>query len=156
MRIFSCLLVAAFLCSPLLLTAQKKAAKTERAAIKAVINRFFEGMQKGDTLLLRSTCTASPMLQTFMADKSGQMKMVSAPFSDFVRQVGTPTQHTYEERIRFESIQLEQSLASVWTPYTFYLDGKVRHCGTNSFQLVKTAEGWKIQYIIDTRRKDCK
>ncbi|HND88877.1 MAG TPA: hypothetical protein PK971_11145 [Saprospiraceae bacterium] len=156
MRIFSSLLFTAFLCSPLLLSAQKQSAKSERAAIKAVINRFFQGMEKGDTLLLKSTCTASPILQTFMADKSGEMKVMSEPFSDFVRLIGTPTQNTYDERIQFESILVEQSLASVWTPYKFYLSGKLHHCGTNSFQLVKTAEGWKIQYIIDTRRKDCK
>ena len=55
--------------------------------------------------------------------------------------------------IEFEAIHIEKSLASVWTPYKFYLNGKVSHTGTNSFQLVKTAEGWKIQYIIDTRRR---
>jgi hypothetical protein len=37
--------------------------------------------------------------------------------------------------------------------YTFYLNGDESHTGTNSFQLVRTSEGWKIQYIIDTRRK---
>ena len=128
----------------------QKDAKTE---VRAVITRFFEGMEKGDTVLLKSTCTDSPILQTFMADKAGNMRVLTEDFRDFVAFVGAPHQDTYLEKIRFGAVQVEASLASVWTPYTFYLNGKVLHCGTNSFQLVKTAAGWKIQYIIDTRRK---
>jgi hypothetical protein len=67
--------------------------------------------------------------------------------------IATPTSDKYDERIKFEAIHAEKSLASVWTPYSFYINGKRSHCGTNSFQLVKMADGWKIQYIIDTRRK---
>ena len=84
------------------------------------------------------------------------MQMYTEDFWEFVQFVGTPTKDKFREAIEFEAIQAEQSLASVWTPYKFYLNGKLSHCGTNSFQLVKTSEGWKIQYIIDTRRRGCK
>ncbi len=125
-------------------------------AVKAVINNFFTGLEKGDTVLLKSTCSAAPILQTFVADKEGKMQVHTEDFDEFVRFIGTPTKDKYKEEIEFEAIHAEQSLASVWTPYKFYLNGKLSHCGTNSFQLVKTAEGWKIQYIIDTRRRGCK
>lgn len=134
----------------------QNATKKDEKAIKAVINQFFEAMQKGDTTLLRSTCTTEPILQSFMADREGKLQVMSEDFTDFVRFVGGPSQDKYREDIEFEAVMSEQSLASVWTPYKFYLNGKLHHCGTNSFQLVKTAEGWKIQYIIDTRRKGCK
>jgi Putative lumazine-binding len=141
-----------------LLAQKSKAEKPEKAerAIKAVINRFFEGMEKGDTALLKSTCTAGMILQSYKADKLGTLEVQTTDFREFVNFLGTPTKNKYEERIEFGHIEVEQSLASVWTPYKFYVNGKISHCGTNSFQLVKTAEGWKIQYIIDTRRKDCK
>jgi len=41
----------------------------------------------------------------------------------------------------------------VWTPYQFYYKEQYSHQGANSFQLVKGVDGWKIQYLIDTRRK---
>ena len=63
--------------------------------------------------------------------------------------VGTPAKDKYKEAIEFEAVHVEKSLASAWTPYVFYVNGKVSHCGTNSFQLVKTDDGWKIQYIIE-------
>ena len=132
-------------------------AQKEDKAIKEVINNFFEAMESGDTTKLKSTCTEEPMLQTFMKDKEGNMQVFTEDFTEFVKFVGTPPgKDKFKEEIKFEAIHAEASLASVWTPYTFYLNGKVSHCGTNSFQLVKTADGWKIQYIIDTRRKGCK
>jgi hypothetical protein len=139
-------------------TFSQKSAKPEKAgkdekAIKTVINQFFEGMAKGDTVLLKSTCTAAPVFQTFMADKDGDLKVQTGDFAEFVAFIGTPTKDKYDERIEFEAVHAEKSLASVWTPYKFYLNDKLSHCGTNSFQLVKTTEGWKIQYIIDTRRR---
>jgi hypothetical protein len=125
----------------------------DHEAIKTTINRFFEGMQKGDSVLLRSTCTADPVLQTFMADREGKWQVFTEEFSEFVRFVSAPTPDQYREDIIFEAIHAEASLASVWTPYKFYVNGKVSHCGTNSFQLVKMPDGWKIQYILDTRRR---
>ncbi len=144
------LLLLSFVVSPSLFS------QKEDKAIKTVINNFFAGMEKGDTVLLKSTCTADPVFQTFMASQEGKMQVYTEDFKEFVAFVGTPTKDKFKEDIEFESIQAEQSLASVWTPYKFYLNGKLSHCGTNSFQLVKTAEGWKIQYIIDTRRRGCK
>ena len=136
---------------PCLIQAQK-----DEKAIKAVINRFFEAMEKGDTTTLLSTCMPDPVLQTYMKDKDSDLQMYTENFTDFVRFVGSPKKDKFKEEIKFDAVHSEMSLASAWTPYTFYLNGKISHCGTNSFQLVKTAAGWKIQYIIDTRRKGCK
>lgn len=136
------------------LTCSGLAAQKQDKAIQAVINRFFEGMSKGDTTLLKSACTATPLMQTYMAGSDGALTVLTEPFSEFVSFVGAPHKDTYLEKIEFGAIHAEKSLASVWTPYKFYLNGKLRHCGTNSFQLVKTGDGWKIQYIIDTRRKE--
>ena len=62
-----------------------------------------------------------------------------------------------DERISFSNVLIDGNLASVWTLYEFYYKGQFSHCGVNSFQLVKSNNEWKIQYIIDTRRKDnCK
>jgi len=133
----------------------QKDEKPEKA-IRTVINNFFTGMEKGDTVLLKSTCTADPVFQTYTVNQEGKLQVYTEDFDEFVRFVGTPSKDKYKEEIEFEAIHAEKSLASVWTPYKFYLNGKVSHCGTNSFQLVKTPEGWKIQYIIDTRRRGCK
>jgi Putative lumazine-binding len=149
---FPVLLFSLFMVFPLVAQKEEKSEK----AIKAVINQFFEGLEKGDTTLLRSTCTSQPVLQTYMADRDGKWQIFTEDFNEFVAFVGTPTKDQYNEEIEFEAVLSESSLASVWTPYKFYFNGKVSHCGTNSFQLVKIDGSWKIQYILDTRRKTCK
>ena len=133
--------------------AQKSKAPTDEKDIKKTIRQFFEGMEKNDTVLLKSVCMPNLVMQTFMADKSGEMQVYTQNFGDFVAMVAIENEDKYEERIRFTNIQVEESLASVWTPYSFYINGKRNHCGTNSFQLVKLGAAWKIQYILDTRRK---
>jgi hypothetical protein len=50
-------------------------------------------------------------------------------------------------------IQIDEDLATVWTPYHFFVNSKLSHCGANAFTLVKIAGKWKIIAIIDTRRK---
>jgi len=149
---YTLLLLVLFAVQPVFAQKEEKVEK----AIKTVINNFFTGLEKGDTVLLKSACTDDPVFQTFMANQDGTMQVYTEDFDEFVRFVGTPTKEKYKEEIEFEAIHAEKSLASVWTPYKFYVNGKVSHCGTNSFQLVKTADGWKIQYIIDTRRRGCK
>lgn len=49
--------------------AQNASAQKEDKAIKAVINRFFEAMEKRDTAMLRSTCMPMPVLQTYMKSR---------------------------------------------------------------------------------------
>lgn len=139
-----------------LLAALPLTAQKDDKAIKAVINMFFDGLEKGDTVLLKKSCTTTPVMQTYMADRDGKWQVFTEDFNELITFVGSASKDNYDEQIEFETISSEQSLASVWTPYKFYLNGKISHCGTNSFQLIKTDEGWKIQYILDTRRKSCK
>lgn len=147
-------------CLPLSLAttafAQKEKPDNSEKSIKNTINRFFEAMEKGDTALLRSVCSNGIMLQTYMADEGGALQVFDEDFAEFVSFVGAKNRQVYKEVIEFEAIHSEKSLAVVWTPYKFYINDKLSHCGTNSFQLIKTTEGWKIHYIIDTRRKACK
>jgi hypothetical protein len=58
------------------------------------------------------------------------------------------------EKLNGYEIKVDGDLASAWTPYEFYVGEEFSHCGVNSFQLLKTADGWKIFHIVDTRRKD--
>jgi len=58
-----------------------------------------------------------------------------------------------DERVTIGELLIDNQLASVWTPYQFYYKEQYSHQGANSFQLVKGVDGWKIQYLIDTRRK---
>lgn len=130
-------------------------AQTAEDSVKATVNRLFEGMKNADTTLMKSAFTDSPVLQTIATNKKKQVYVKTDKFNDFVKFISQQKPGEADERIEFGTIRIDGPLAIVWTPYQFYYKGKFRHCGVNSFQLVKLEEGWKIQYLIDTRRKDC-
>jgi hypothetical protein len=49
----------------------------------------------------------------------------------------------------------QTSFAMVWAPFDFLIDGKVDHCGTDLFNLVRQDGKWLIASVADTGRKDC-
>ncbi|AZA84703.1 hypothetical protein C1637_07665 [Chryseobacterium lactis] len=121
--------------------------------IEKPIRNLFLAMKNADTDLLKSVFTENAILQTIT--KEGMVKSDSIP--DFISSVSKFPKGDLDEQITIEAVHTDGNLASVFTPYSFYLKGKLSHCGANSFQLVKQNNEWKIQYIIDTRRKEnCK
>ena len=125
----------------------------QNSEIEKPIRNLFLGMKNADSELVKSAFTDNAVLQTITKD--GTVK--SDSIEDFMTSVSQFPKGDLDERITIEGIHTDGNLASVFTPYSFYLKGKLSHCGANSFQLVKQNNDWKIQYIIDTRRKDnCK
>lgn len=121
--------------------------------IEKPIRNLFLGMKNADSELVKSAFAENAVLQTITKD--GTVK--SDNIQEFVASVSKFTKGDLDERIIVEAVHTDGNLASVFTPYSFYLKGKLSHCGANSFQLIKQNNEWKIQYIIDTRRKDnCK
>jgi hypothetical protein len=130
-------------------------AQTDEDAVKAVINRMFEGMKTSDTAKIRSAFSQTAILQTLGRDREGKTRVESDAVDSFLVAIAHPHDEIYDERISFETIKIDGDLAIAWTPYKFYVGEKFSHCGANSFQLVRLNGEWKIQYLIDTRRRDC-
>lgn len=130
------------------------AQSSEEEFVKSAINKLFEGMKNGDSAMVKAVFADNAILQTVSGKQEGAPVLVTGSLQQFLRAVGTPHTDVWDERITFERIMVDGALASVWTPYRFYLNEKFSHCGVNSFQLMKSASGWKIIYLVDTRRKE--
>ena len=122
-------------------------------SIKAAVNRLFQGMKNADASLVSRSFTDSAVLQTITTNKEGKTVVRNEQVSDFSEFVSKQQKGAADERITFETIKIDGPLAIAWTPYKFYYQGKFSHCGVNSFQLVRIDNQWKIQYLIDTRRR---
>ena len=126
---------------------------SDKDAVKSTVNQLFSGMKNSDSALIKKSFSNNAVLQTIT--KTGEVKTES--INDFALSISKAEKQSLDERITFSNILIGGNLASVWTPYEFYYKGQFSHCGVNSFQLVKSNTEWKIQYIIDTRRKEnCK
>jgi len=132
-------------------------AQTAEDSVKTAINKMFTGMKNGDVALLKNSFADSVILQTITRNKEGYVVIKNENTAEFIDFISKLSPGAADERITFETIKTDGPMAIAWTPYNFYFNGKFSHCGVNSFQLVRFNDGWKIQYIIDTRRKqDCK
>ncbi len=121
--------------------------------IKHTIETFFEGFHHRDTVLLKQVCADKMILQSITESSSGN-SLSEEPLQFFYRSIASmPKTLKYNEKILSFTTQVDGSMAHAWTPYEFYLEGKLSHSGVNSFVLFKEKDQWKIVYIIDTRRK---
>ena len=128
-------------------------AQSTEDSVKATINNLFAAMKNADQSLFKTVFSDNAVLQTISRDKDGKTIVVSESVREFGDFVGKLKKDSADERISFETIKIDGPLAIAWTPYNFYFNGKFSHCGVNSFQLVRLNGEWKIQYIIDTRRR---
>ena len=122
-------------------------------SVKTVITKMFAGMKNADAALLKSCFADSMILQTISRNKEGSLIVQNENPADFIDFISKESPGNADERITFEIVKTDGPLAIAWTPYNFYYKGQFSHCGVNSFQLVRLNGEWKIQYIIDTRRK---
>lgn len=126
-------------------------ADSDNSAIEAPIYAMFDAMREHDGKKLLNQFTDAPLLHRAKVDGSINIGDLNK-FADFV----TSSDKYLDEHLLSVTTLKQDNLASVWTPYVFYLDKKLSHCGVNSFQLVLQEKEWKIQYLIDnTHQGDC-
>ena len=128
-------------------------AQTAEDSIKAAVNALFTAMRTADGDGLRSIFSDNATLQTITRDREGKVRVATENLTELIEFVKGLKKDSADERVKFEAIRIDGPLAAAWTPYQFYHNGKFSHCGVNSFQLVRLDGTWKIQYIIDTRRR---
>ena len=122
---------------------------TEKEVVKPIEN-LFNAMKSADSIGVKNAFSSSAIMQTF--NKNNEIR--TEKVEDFAKQVGSSKVGDLDEKFTISKILIDGNMASVWVPYQFYYKGNFSHCGVNSFQLAKINNEWKIQYIIDTRRKE--
>jgi hypothetical protein len=129
------------------------AAQSAEAEIEAVVLRLFDGMRSGDSAVVRSAFHPEARLQS-VGERDGAVTLRSESVDGFVRAVGTPHPEPWDERIANLEVRVDGDLATAWMDYAFYLGPRFSHCGVNAFQFLRTAAGWQVIQIADTRRRD--
>lgn len=60
------------------------------------------------------------------------------------------------ERMWDPTVQVQDPVAMVWTPYDFHLNGEFSHCGIDVFTMLNGAEGWQVTSITyNVVREEC-
>ena len=127
----------------------------EKRVVQQVVEAFFEGFHHQDSTAIKKVVHENVLMQSIGKNSTGEVVLSKQDFSGFLTNIcSIPETTDFEERIHHYDIQMDGKMANVWTSYSFYVNGGLSHCGTNSFQLFKRDGVWKIFFIVDTRDRE--
>lgn len=149
MKAFSKLCVTAFFAFA---GASVQAADADTAAereVLGVVDALFSAMAKHDVEASRKLIVPGANFVAVRPDRP----LVVEHDSDYLESLDKHKE-ALRERIWDAKVDVQGDIAQVWAPYDFHLDGKLSHCGIDSFSLVRGAEGWRIagvSYSVQTQ-----
>jgi hypothetical protein len=137
---------------PFIAPAPAAAQADDDAAVRAVVTRLFDGMRAGNAAVFAEVFTPDARLQTAAVRRDGTTILMSEAVDSFAAIVAQPRDFVLDERIDAWDVRIDGPLAVVTVDYSFYAGERFSHCGIDAFQLFKSANGWKIFQLTDTRR----
>lgn len=118
----------------------------EEQAVLAPIQALFDGLAKRDK---------AAMLALLLPDGEATIirhgKIIQLKLPALVDRIPTGTDEI-EERIYDPLIRIDNDIAMVWARYEFFFNGKLHHCGTDVFNLVRCDGRWLIAGVADNSR----
>jgi hypothetical protein len=131
-----------------------RAQQSEEAAVVAVIARYFETMGQRDAEGMRAILTSEGMFHGKYSDDPSAPTILM-PHGPYLERLAKDTVEL-KERFWDPVVFIDGPIATVTTPYDFYVGRKLKHCGTDHFTLVREADGWKISGgVFSMQRTGC-
>jgi cyclopropane fatty-acyl-phospholipid synthase-like methyltransferase len=112
----------------------------------AVCQKVFDGMAANDAAKILSSMTADARLYGVRANGVAY----AMPADQWANRLAGMQSKFVERFTKAPVVSMHATIANVWGEYEFLRDGKFTHCGVDSFNLLKTADGWKVAAIFDT------
>lgn len=126
--------------------------------VSQVPDRLFAAMKAKNFEEIRATFI--PEGQLVAIDKprdggKGVSKTRVFTAESFAKTISEAKGADFIEKMLDKNIKISGDLAVVSGRYTFYVGDKFSHCGTNTFNLVRTETGWRIANAASTLEFQC-
>jgi hypothetical protein len=127
-------------------------ASDQNTQVMEPVQRFFDALGKQDKIGLLAV--AAPNIEITSMNQNELHRLSVEKLADAIAaHKGGPI----AEHIHDPQVHIDQNIAVVWAPYTFTINGRVDHCGTDVLTLGKLQDRWIIIGLSDNERKDsCK
>jgi hypothetical protein len=122
----------------------------DRDAVLKTVQAFFDTMTAKDVEGARKILAPQGRFHA-MRMRDGDIRSFSN--EEYFAQLQSE-KRTFRERMWNPEVRVHGLIATVWTPYDFWIDGKFSHCGIDAFDLIKTKDGWQISggnYTLEDR-----
>ena len=125
----------------------------EREAVLKIVQAFFDTMTARDVEGARAVLQPQGRFHA-MRMNNGKPEVRAFANEEYFADLQA-AKTTMRERIWNPEVRVHGLIATVMAPYDFWIDGKFSHCGVDAFDLIKTAEGWKIAGGTFTMEAKC-
>ena len=123
----------------------------QEAEVRAAVDQIFVGMRTANSQMVQDVFSAEARFAVINA-RNGPATIRGQAVDGWINAIGG-SEGSWDERVYDVEVQVDGNMASVWAPYTFYLNGEISHCGINSIELLHDADGWKVTQLSDTRHE---
>lgn len=110
------------------------------------VKTFFEAMRTNDWALADTVMYDDAVLYGYRL-QDGEVLLNQMTARQYLDSMSSRNDQLLE-RIWDAQVFEDDRLATVWTPYDFWLNGEFHHCGTNSFSLIRRDDGWLIAGVV--------
>ena len=117
------------------------------------VQAFFDTMTANDVEGARQVLQPQGRFHA-MRVRDGKPDVRAFSNEEYFADLQAASKQKMRERIWNPDVRIHGLIATVTAPYDFWIDGKLSHCGTDVFDLIKTEEGWKIAggvYSIESK-----
>jgi hypothetical protein len=141
-------IVASALALLLMVVPAQAGPRQDRGEVLAAVQSLFDAMAAHDQAALMAAVIPEGRITSHRV-RDGQVSLRTTGWAEWAQQVAGATQRL-EERMVDPQVRIRGSLATVWTEYTFHIDGTFSHCGIDLFDLAKVDGRWRILNISYT------
>jgi hypothetical protein len=122
-----------------------------------VANKLFEAMRAKNVEAIRAVFTPEGQLVAIDKPRTGKGPSTTRVFTAeaFAKLIAEAKAGEFLETMAQPEVKVFGDMALVYGRYTFHVGDKFSHCGTNSFHMVRTLDGWKIANAASTLEFDC-
>lgn len=122
----------------------------DRAAILATVQSLFDALGERDTELLTAILHPDILMRSVERSAAGERSASTSTLEGMVARLEADGPRM-TERMWDPEVRISGDLATVWTPYDFYVGEDLSHCGADAFILMREGGDWQITSLSWTR-----
>lgn len=132
-------------------------AQNDRQSAIDVVDQLFAGMKAKNAEQIKSVFSPEGQLVAIDKPRDGKGISTTRIFTGeaFAKMLSEAKGPDFIETMPSPEARIAGDMAIVTGRYTFYVGDKFSHCGTNTFNLVRSETGWKIANGASTLEFQC-
>jgi hypothetical protein len=125
---------------------------TEEAQVLAPVQRLFDALAARSPAAILAEVRPDGRATAVDEKADGTRAITTTDWPAFAQRIAAPGPRLAESLTGTPAVEIDGDIAMVWSGYTFTVDGKTSHCGTDHIDLIRENDRWKILNLTWTKR----